>query len=170
VLHRKPKSLVSVGWRRASVRVRLDYANSLLYGISKSNLNKLQRVLNSLSRIVLNCHHLASSNGLLSQLHWLPIHHRINFILATITFKALSSQQPSHLYSLLHPYVSISTHTLRSSSHQLLTIPRCRTEFGKRAFSNSAPSVWNTIPVEIRSSSSLVSFKRSLKSYLFTQP
>ena len=146
-----------------------DNANSLFYGISKFILNKLQRVQNSLARIVLNRHHLDSSNGLHSLLHWLPIHHRINLKLATITFKALSSQQPSHLSSLLHPYVSRSTHTLRSSSHQLLIIPRCRTEFGKRAFSHSAPSVWNAIPVEIRSSSSLVSFKRSLKSLLFSQ-
>jgi hypothetical protein len=152
------------------VQSRLDYANSLFYGISKFNLNKLQRVQNSLARIVLNRHHLDSSNSLLSQLHWLPIHHRINFKYATITFKALSSQQPYHLSSLLHPYVSRSTHILRSSSHQLLAIPRCRTEFGKRAFSHSAPSVWNSIPVEIRSSSSLVSFKRSLKSHLFPQP
>ena len=138
------KSLTDDMAKAVAASLVLDYANSLLYGISKFNLNKLlQRVKNSLARIVLNRHHLDSSNGLLSQLHWLPIHHRINFKLATLTFKALSSQQPSHLSSLLHPYVSRSTHTLCSSSHQLLTIPRCRTEFGKRAFSHSAPSVWN---------------------------
>ena len=149
------------------VQSRLDYANSLLYGISKSNLNKLQHVQNSFVRIVLKRHPFESSSGLLSALHWLPIHHRINFKLATITFKALSSQQPSHLSSLLHPYVSRSTHTLRSSSLDLLAIPRCRTELEKRAFSFSAPPVWNAIPIEIRSSPSLASFKRSLKSNFF---
>ena len=152
------------------VQSRLDYANSILYGISKSNLNKLQRVHNSLARIVLNRHPLTPSNGLLSELHWLPIHQRINFKLATLTFKALYLQQPPHLASLLHPYLSGSIHTLRSSNDHLLAIPRCRTEFGKRAFSSAAPSVWNSIPIEIRSSPSLPSFKRRLKSYFFTQP
>ena len=127
----------------------------------------MQRVQNSLARIVLKRHSFESSSGLLSALHWLPIHHRINFKLATITFKALSSQQPSHLSSLLHPYVYRSTHTLRSSSLDLLAIPRCRTEFGKRAFSYSAPSVWNAIRIKIRSSPFLASIKRSLKSHFF---
>ena len=152
------------------VQSRLDYANSILYGISKSNLNKLQRVHNSLARIVLNRHPLTPSNGLLSELHWLPIHQRINFKLATVTFKALYLQQPPHLASLLHPYLSGSIHTLRSSNDHLLANPRCRTEFGKRAFSSAAPSVWNSIPIEIRSSPSLPSFKRRLKSFFFTQP
>ena len=105
-----------------------------------------------------NRHSFESSNGLLSALHWLTFHYHINFKLATIIFKALSTQQPSHLSSLLHPYVSRSTHTSRSSSLDLLAIPRCRTEFGKRAFSFSAPSVWNAIPIEIRSSPSLAEF------------
>lgn len=152
------------------IQSRLDYANSLFYGISKANLNKLQRVQNSLARIVLKRHPSQSSRDLLSDLHWLPIQHRINFKLATITFKALSSQQPPYLSSLLHPYVHQSSHTLRSSSQHILAIPRCRTEFGKRAFSHSAPSVWNTIPIDIRSSPSIASFKRGLKSYFFALP
>ena len=50
----------------------LDYAYSLLYGISKTNLNKLQRVQNSLARIVLRRHPGYASSCLLSELHWLP--------------------------------------------------------------------------------------------------
>ena len=114
--------------------------------------------------------HSHLQNGLLSELHWSPIHQRINFKLATSTFKALYLQQPPHLASLLHPYHSGSIHTLRSSHDRLLALLRCRTEFGKRAFSSAAPSVWNSIPIEIRSSRSLPSFKRRLKSYFFTQP
>lgn len=52
----------------------------------------------------------------------------------------------------------------------LLTIPRCRTEFGKSAFSHSAPSVGNTIAHEIRSFFSLASFNRRSKSHLLIQP
>ena len=149
------------------VQSRLDYANSLLCGISKTNLNKLQRVQNSLARIVLRRHPRYDSSCLLSELHWLPIEQRIRFKLATITYKASFSHQPSHLSSLLQPYVSGSTHTLRSSGQHLLAIPRCRTEFGKRAFSHAAPWLWNQIPIEIRSCTSIDSFKRKLKSHFF---
>ena len=36
----------------AMVSSRLDYCNSLLYGVSKSNIAKLQRVKNALCRII----------------------------------------------------------------------------------------------------------------------
>jgi len=116
----------------------------------KFNLKKLQRVQHSLARIVLKCHHpFRSSNGSLSELHWLPIHHRINFKHATLTFKAaISSQQPPHLSSLLHPYLSESAHT--SSP--------CHTHSdSKPSYVNLllALSVSNSIPIKIRSSPSL---------------
>ena len=56
----------------AIVQSRLDYANSLLYGISVANLNKLQRVQNAAARLVLWHSDLSSSNSL-SRLHWLPV-------------------------------------------------------------------------------------------------
>jgi hypothetical protein len=149
------------------VQSRFDYANSLLSGISIANLNKLQRVQNYLARIVLKRHSHFPSTGLLSELHWMPIELRIKFKLATIAYKALHSNQPSYLSSLLHPY--IPTRSLRSSDQQLLVNPRCTTEFGKRAFSCASPSIWNKIPLEIRSSPSLDSFKRKLKTHFLVQ-
>jgi len=147
-------------------------ANSLLYCISKSNLNKLQRVQHSLACVVLKRHPLQSSNGSLSELHLLPIHHHINFKLATLSFKAISSLKPPQLLPLLHPYLTASAHNLRSSSIHILAIPICLTEFSKRTrlVSFSAPSVWNSISIEIGSSSSLPFFKRSLQSYFFSRP
>jgi len=107
----------------------------------------------------LHSHLNPTTTGRLGQLPWLPIHHCINFKLATLTFKALSSQQPLPLSSLQHPYLPGSAHTLRCFIHHLPAIPRCRTEFDKRAFSFSAPSVW-TVLFEIRSSPFLPAFKR----------
>jgi len=95
------------------------YSTDLWYTESRSSLCKRHS-------------HVSSNGSLLSQLHWLPIHHRINCKLATVTFKALSSQQPPHLpdSSLQQPYLHLFADTLRSSSHHLHAIPRCRTEFG----------------------------------------
>ena len=42
---------------------------------------------------------------LLSELHWLPVRHRINFKIPTITFKVLQFQQPSYLAALIRRYV-----------------------------------------------------------------
>ena len=130
------------------VQSRLDYANSLLYGTSNTNLKKLQRVQNSLARIVLKKHPRHPAQGLLSKLHWLPIEHRIKFKLATITYKALSLNQPSYILSRLHPYQP-AYHT-RSADQKLLAKPTCSTSFGQRAFSYAAPQIWDKIPLETR--------------------
>jgi len=57
---------------------------------------------------------------------------------------------------------------LRSSSPLLLAVPRTKTEFDRRAFSSASPQIWNDISLPIRYSSSLDSFKRHLKTFLFT--
>ena len=41
---------------------------------------------------------------------------------------------------------------------------------GRKAFSFAAPTVWNSIPLSIRQSPSIGSFKRHLNTHLFTLP
>ena len=86
------------------VTSRLDYCNSLLYGTSKSNLNKLQHVQSDLARVVLQAAWSSSSGPLLKQLHWLPVQQRIIYKMALVTFNVKFSKQPSYLYSLLDNY------------------------------------------------------------------
>ena len=102
-------------------------------------------------------------NTLLSKLHWLPVNSRIKFKISTITFKLLIESQPANLRSLIDSYAP--TRLLRSSDKSLLRLPRTHTSIGKRAFSVCAPSTWNSIPLPIRLSSSLASFKRNLKTF-----
>ena len=148
----------------AMVQSRLDYCNSLLSDISAFNINKLQRVQNFAAKIALNDWH-SLSQELLSQLHWLRIHSCIKFKISSFTFKLLAENQPANLRSLITPYVP--PRLLRSSDKSLLVQPPTRTSIGKRAFSVSAPYSWNSIPLPIRLSPSIASFKRNLKTFYF---
>ncbi|KAK2171937.1 hypothetical protein NP493_1013g00023 [Ridgeia piscesae] len=56
---------------------------------------------------------------------------------------------------------------LRSTSNNPLYIPRVKKKAGTRAFSVTAPSVWNSLPASVMSEGSIVSFHRRLKIYLF---
>ena len=47
--------------------------------------------------------HLSASE-LLSYLYWLPVNYRIQFKIATLTYKTLATCQPSYLYNLLQVY------------------------------------------------------------------
>ena len=59
------------------VSLRLDYCNSLLYGVPKYKINYLQRVQNIAVRIVTRCSWWDHITPYLEYLHWLPVECRI---------------------------------------------------------------------------------------------
>jgi len=64
----------------AFVFSRLDYCNSLLYGLPKCDLNKLQSVQNAAARLIGGLRKYDHITPLMrDQLHWLPISVRIEF-------------------------------------------------------------------------------------------
>ena len=84
----------------APVSARIDYCNSLLYGTSKSNIDKLQRLQNSLARAVMCTGKFDSITPVLAALHWLHISARIIYKVALLTRKVLTTQRPVFLSSL----------------------------------------------------------------------
>ena len=148
---------------------RLDYANAVLVVTSSKNINRLQHIQNTLVRIVMKVPHdkirNVSTNHLLWTLHRLPVRRQIDFKITVLTYTLLSTAQPSYLSCKITPYVS--GRRLRSSGSGTLTVPRIKTAIGSRAFRSAAPSVWNLIPVDIRTAPSLESFRVKLKTHYF---
>ena len=148
------------------VSSRLDYCNSLFYGLPKSSLKRLQRVQNTLARVVISsCKKHDHIQPVLRELHWLPVDKRIEFKLATLTYKVLETNQPSYLSELLRRHAPIRS--LRSGEKNLLVLPNLKSANGRRSFAYSAPAIWNSLPESIRNSSSLTIFRKQLKTHLF---
>ena len=150
---------------KALVSSHLDYCNSLLSGIAETDLTKLQRVLNRLARVVTKSPLFTRSVPLLRSLHWLPVKYRVHFKICLLTYKALHEEQPVYLRSLIA--ISFPSRSLRSNRGITLSIPRIKTNTGARAFSSCAPSLWNNLPLSVRSATSVATFRRRLKTYLF---
>ena len=151
----------------ALVTSRLDYCNSLLYGLPDCQIKRLQRVQNVAARIVSCSTKSAHITPILRQLHWLPVKARIIFKILLLTYRCQNGTSPSYLEDLVSKYTP--PRSLRSSSQCLLSITKTKLKktLGQRSFSFAAPHEWNQLPLDIKSCASVTCFKSSLKTYLF---
>ena len=151
---------------QAMVLSRLDYCNSLLVGISKDPLRRLNTVQHYAARVICRAPYTQNASPLMFQLHWLPVEFRIKFKVLVNVFKCLHEESPQYLSDLIS--IRTNCRTLRSSSGIVLKQTRTRTNFGKRAFCQSGPEMWNSLPENLRCVSSLLKFRKLLKTHLFS--
>ena len=145
---------------------RFDYCNALFKNMKKSQIQKLQKLQNFAAKVVLNKSIFDHATPCLFDLHWLPISFRIDYKIATITFKCLHGLSPQYLSDLVEIYTP--SRTLRSASQHLLKSKTTKFKtLGDRSFSHTAPLVWNSLPQSLRCETSFEIFKKNLKTFYF---
>ena len=134
--------------------------------MSEENFNRLQLLQNHAARVVMKEKKRSSASALLKQLHWLPIKQRVLYKIALLVFKCLHIDNfPSYLKDLITPYKP--SRSLKSSDKCRMARPFKKLKFGHKYFHYSAPFVWNELPYDIRSCTSLYVFKKMLKTHYF---
>ena len=98
----------------AFINSKLDFFNSLLHGLFKYEINKLQSVQNAAVRVIACLRKFDHISDTLKELHWLPVEQRIIFKINLICFKILNNLAPDYLVDLIHVYEP--ARYLRSSS------------------------------------------------------
>jgi hypothetical protein len=86
------------------VTSRLDYGNSLMYGINKHLVNKLQKVQNTAARLITRYKKFDHETPVLKNLHWLPVEYRSQYKLPLFVYKALNNCAPNYLSDLFKIY------------------------------------------------------------------
>ncbi len=167
----KVRSLLSVSDSErlvhAFISSRLDYCNALFPGLTNQALNKLQLIQNAAARILTKTNRYEHITPVLKSLHWLLVKYRIDFKILLVVFKSLNGAAPPYVSDMLTQY--IPDRHLRSSCKSLLNIPRIHSKSAQGAFSYYGPTLWNSLPMELRSSPTISSFKCNLKTHLFSQ-
>ena len=143
---------------------RIDYCNSLYYGLPFSTLYPLNKAFNSAARLVARAPLFSHISPFLLHLHWLPLKFRIIFKICTLMFKINNNISPKYLNDLI---VKPKRAGLRSSSSNHFFIISVRHSFAKSAFAFSGPLLWNSLPSSLTSSESLTLFRKGLKKHLF---
>jgi hypothetical protein len=157
------KSLVT-----SLVLTRLDYCNSSLINLPALQIRRLQSVQNAAARLVFNMRRSDHVTDALICLHWLRVAERITFKVAVLAYKSLHGQSPSYLANFDQTSSGSRLTGLRSSSSNQLQVPRHKlSTIGDRAFPVAGAVVWNSLPQQVKSATSLASFRSRLKTFLF---
>ena len=139
----------------------------LFIGTLNYNYSRLQRAQNVLARVVTRSHRHTSADALLHKLHWLPIEDIIVFKLALSTYRTLLLGSPSYLSTFLTIYGP--PRTLCSCNSNLLYATRTNTVTDSHAFRCAASAIQSSLPDDIKSASSIESFRTKMKTFLFRQ-
>ncbi len=154
----------------ALMLTRLDYCNSVLFGLPSSSIRRLQTVQNAAARLVFNIRRYDHVTDSLICLHWLRVAERIRFKMAVLAYRSINGQPPSYLHGFTAYQAGYSClRSASSTSSSRLVVPRTRlSSVGSRSFLVAGANVWNELPPDITSAPSLSIFKSRLKTHLFT--
>ena len=151
---------------QALVLSKLDYCNSLLAGSAKYQLEKLHRVQNMACRVIKNLRKYDHISSSLMGLHWLKVKECIEYKIACLVFRCRENTAPNYLADLLP--TRTSNRDLRSTNSTAIPTLKCKNTQTRQAFfAGNGPDIWNSLPHYIRQSSSLLCFKKLLKTHLF---
>ena len=150
----------------ALVCIRLDYCNSLLYGITDIYLTRLQqRVQNWLAQLVTECPPFTCSVPLLRSLHWLPIRFRMLFKINLLTYKTLREKQPV----IFTPCLPHHSHPVHWDQVTIIVCQSLESRLTQvvELFMLVPPFLWNNLPLSVHSATSVTTFKKHLKTSLW---
>ena len=135
----------------------INYASTVWSGAGDVHLKKLNSLHRRAAKIIVPSPFLSTSEKLLSA-NILPLKQQFELNIALLVYKTRYELAPQYLARLL------SRADSRYESNNYI-LPRTRIDLYKTSFAFSGASVWNSLPVSVRSCTSLLSFKSSAKKY-----
>ena len=144
----------------------VDYGIALMVGVTKKRLLRIQRCVNSAARVILQASTAHSVSDFLHLNGWLTITLRIHLRILYLMHSVVHRNSPSYLNDILTVHIPIRY--LRSSTDISFVVPSTRTKVAERAFSVTAPKLWNALPGEIRQINSAAKFREAVKHHLLS--
>ena len=141
----------------------LNYCCRVWGMTTKEQLERVQKVQNFAAKIAYGgTRKYDHVTPILKKLQWIKIENKINFDICVFMYKSLNHLLPEWLFEF--PSVGVAQVRPTRQSNNLI-VKRTTTDLGARALSVRGPRVWNEIPLDVKSSTSIQLFKENLKKH-----
>ena len=146
-------------WKWRSARVAKPAAQ--MFGKGREHFSNSFSLHGLILRMILKADFMTPEQ-LFKKLNRLQFPKRVQYHTCLTVYKSITGQAPEYISSML-TYVS-EHHGMqtRSTVLDLLHIPRSHSTYFDRAFSVQGPKSWNSLPADIRNSTSMNRFKREM--------
>ena len=144
------------------VEPHFRYCCSVWGCAGSTDINQLQKLQNRAARIITNSSFDTSSRPLIAKLGWQTVEELISNESKTMVFKSLNDLAPQYLCNLFTKNSACSSRNLRNTETDL-RLPKKRSTNGQKCFSFRGAKIWNSLPAESKTASSLNSFKKLIK-------
>ena len=156
----------------AFVTSRVDWCNSLFFGLPDTTVSKIQTVHNACAKFLTGGKRFDSATEKLKELHWLPVKYRIKYKMLIIAHKIIHPADTCNIPAYLKTNLKIKDNeNVRFKRSQLgptFVPPNSKLKtVGDRSYRVGIPQLWNELPLNLRCVKSLNSFKKQLKTHFF---
>ena len=121
------------------------------------------------ARCILDSDFDSPSAELFAELKWMEFPERVKYQKAIIMYKISHNLAPKYLQDLFQQTADIHDRALRSTSDNLLYVPKPNLEQFRNSRFYSGSKTWNSIPINIKQSDSLSLFKKKYLEWSSTQ-
>ena len=132
-----------------------------------SNLTRLVKLQKRAARMILKADFMTPSEQLFKELNRLPFPKRVQYHTCLMVYKRITGKAPEYISSVLTYVSEHHKRQTRSTALDFLHSPRSHSAYFDRSFSVQCPKLWNSLPADIRNSTSINRFKSELKRFFF---
>ena len=152
------------------VQPTIDYCINIWACTTDYNINKIQRLQNFAGRVLANNFDYIHVRGIdiLKQLSIMNVKQRAAYFNLLLMFKCIHGLAPEYLCNQVTMSVDISERNTRSVNYNNVHVPFPRKTIFKSSFVYNGSVLWNNMPNFLKECSTILSFKKFLKEYIFS--
>ena len=141
----------------------LDFCSNIWFTGQIDVVNPLNVLQKRAMRLILNLPFDTPSSHLYKSLNWMSIDFRCKYNISILVYKSLHCHTPEYLN-----FFHLNSNRTRSAARNELIVPFARKDILKNSFRIQGAKIFNMLPLTIRESPSLPSFKRACFSHFIT--